>query len=115
MKYITFNTMLFFILIYAAVAACSQGLHMTSEQQQQEDENFVTLYIYDSYISDELTGEKPPGGVESWNTLWLSIFEELGKDPNDKKYIDYIIFNRATAGLPRLDGYVVNEEQSDKK
>lgn len=56
-------------------------------------------------IANEVEGKRPEGGHPSWNTFWVSLIEtnKTGRE-NPERYIDYIIKQRQSAGLPPLEG-----------
>jgi hypothetical protein len=84
-----------------------------AERDWEEYEHFIKIRAADDYIGDEVAGKKPPGGVESWNKHWLLTLKHMRKDlEENQKYIDYIIQQRAEAGLPPLEGYPPTDDDT---
>jgi hypothetical protein len=57
----------------------------------------------DRAVAEELSGQDPGGGIDSWITQWQRVIAANSNRENTEKYIAYIIDSRREAGLPELD------------
>ena len=71
-----------------------------------EDNWWQFTHVVGGYIRDESNGVHPPGGLASWNDLWLDVIRaHRESQQNSERYVRYIIDERREAGLPDLPGY----------
>jgi hypothetical protein len=64
-------------------------------------QEFVSVVDWD--IRAEFEGKRRPGG-RSWNSRWKASIDNLqnGGMENSEKYVNYIIVQRRSKGLPEL-------------
>lgn len=87
------------------LSACNQAPELDADTTRYEMHihNF-TIDAIDQDIKAEQRGDPPHGGRASWNEKWIAQISHLRKSNSDLKYIDYIVKQRRSHGLPELDG-----------
>lgn len=61
-------------------------------------------------VRSELAGERPGGGIMTWDENWRRVIKANSDRENAAKYIDYLIDARRRAGLPDLEGHRLVDE-----